>query len=226
MQDQRGEFVDVKINTPELVKNTAKYQDKSIVVWSVTDPYQAIEEKYQLTRNILKKLVGLDTHIDIITKSSLVTRDIDVLKQLKNLTVTTSFCANNEHIKKLFEPNSPPIEERKQSLKTLHENNIFTSLFISPLLPELTDWKTLILETKEYIDEYWFENLNLYASIKKDIYEIVGKINPSLPALYKSIYEEGKYEEYRNHTQSEIRKFCEENKIRYKIYFHHKENKK
>ena len=226
MQDQRGEFVDVKINSIELVKNIAKYQGKSIVIWSVTDPYQSIEGKYQLTRNILQKLIGIDVHIDIITKSSLITRDIDILKQLKNVTVTTSFCASDERIKKLFEPNSPTLEERKNSLKTLHENGIFTTLFISPLLPEVTDWKNLILETKEYVDEYWFENLNLYASIKKDIFIIVGKINPSLAARYKDIYENGHYEEYRDQIQSDIQQFCLENKIKYKIYFHHKDSKK
>jgi len=103
--------------------------------------------------------------------------------------VTTSFCTNDEHIKRLFEPNSPTLEERKQSLKTLHESGIITAIFISPLLPEVTDWKNLILETKEYVDEYWFENLNLYSSIKKDIYKIVRKINPALLTKYKAIYE-------------------------------------
>ncbi len=226
MQDQRGEFVDVKINSAELIKNIAKYQGKSIVIWSVTDPYQAIEEKYQLTRNILKKLIGLDTHIDIITKSKLITRDIDILKQLKNVMVTTSFCANDESTKKLFEPNSPTLEERKNSLKTLHENGIVTTLFISPLLPEVTDWENIILETKKYVNEYRFENLNLYSSIKKDIYEIVGTIDPSLLTTYKTIYEGWQYEEYRDHVESDIQQFCKNLWVAYKMYFHHKENKK
>jgi DNA repair photolyase len=174
----------------------------------------------------LKKLIGIDASIDIITKSKLVTRDIDLLKQIKHINVTSSFCANNEQIKKLFEHDSPPIEERKQSLKTLHENGITTTLFISPILPEVTDWKSIINETKDYVDEYWFENLNLYSSIKKDIYEIVAKINSDLPARYKEIYEGGQYEEYRDHVESDIQQFCLENKITYKMYFHHKDNKK
>ena len=145
---------------------------------------------------------------------------------MKNIKVTTSFCANEEYIKRLFEPNSPTLEERKRSLKTLHENGIITTLFISPLLPEVTDWRNLILETKEYIDEYWFENLNLYASIKKDIFEIVGKIDPSLPATYKAIYEGGKYAEYRDQVKSDIQQFCLANNVKYKIYFHHKDIKK
>ena len=251
MQDQWGDFVDIKINWADLIKwvkslsspkpacpvgrsiksptwwpDDLQTLQTKLVIWSVTDPYQSIESKYQLTRNILKKLIGLDAHIDIITKSGLITRDIDILKQMKHVRVTTSMCASEEKVKSLFEKNSPTLKERKKSLNTLHENGIITTLFISPLLPEVTDRKKIILETKDYIDEYWFENLNLYASIKKDMFAIVEKIEPSLLVKYKEIYEKGTYEEYRSQVESDIQQFCLENNIKYKIYFHHKKNKK
>ena len=80
-----GSFVDVKINAPDLIpKDTNKYKNKSIVISSVTDPYQPIERKYKLTRKILEKLVPFQPHLNLITKSDLVIRDIDLFKQFKN----------------------------------------------------------------------------------------------------------------------------------------------
>ena len=77
-----GDFVDVKINGPDLIpEKWSKYQGKSIIIGSVTDAYQPIEKKYQLTRRILEKLIPLQPDLEIITKSDLVLRDIDLLKQ-------------------------------------------------------------------------------------------------------------------------------------------------
>ncbi|MFA7717958.1 MAG: radical SAM protein [Candidatus Absconditabacterales bacterium] len=226
IQDNRGEFVDIKTNSADVIKNITKYAGKRIVIGSVTDPYQAIEEQYQITRNILKKLLEIPAQIDIITKSKLVTRDIDLLKQIKNINVTTSFCTNDEQTKKLFEKDSPPLHQRKESLEKLHESGIHTTLFISPLLPEITKRKDIINETKAYVDEYRFENLNLYPSIKTAIYQIISKIDPTLPEKYKEIYEEGAYEEYRNKVAGDIQQFCQNHGVKYTVYFHHKDIKK
>lgn len=68
-----GEFVDVKINAPDLIpEDTDKYKDRSITIGSVTDPYLPLEAKYKLTRRILEKLIPLQPRLDIITKSDLV----------------------------------------------------------------------------------------------------------------------------------------------------------
>lgn len=226
IQDKRGEFVDIKVNSTDLIKDFKKYTGKNIVIWSVTDPYQAIEEKYQITKNILEKLIWLSANIDIITKSKLVIRDIDLFKHMKWINIVTSFCANDESIKQLFEENSPSLQERKESLKTLHEHWIHTTLFISPLLPEITAWKEIVEDTKDYVDEYRFENLNLYPSIKKTIYQIIHEREPKLVEKYQAIYEWSEYEEYRNQIASDIREFCQKKWVKYKIYFHHKDNKK
>ena len=62
-QESWGNFVDVKINAAELIpENTNKYRSKIITIGSVTDPYQLIEKKYKLTRQILKKLMPLQPH--------------------------------------------------------------------------------------------------------------------------------------------------------------------
>jgi len=68
-----GKFVDVKINAPNLIpENTNKFKDKSITIGSVCDPYQPVERKYKITRKILEKLIPLQPHLDLMTKSELV----------------------------------------------------------------------------------------------------------------------------------------------------------
>ena len=89
-----GSYVDVKLNAPDLLKQALlklekKHQNKdfgTIFFSSVCDPYQAAEVKFQLTKKCLEVLqnFGYQGEVSILTKSSLITRDIDVLKKLKN----------------------------------------------------------------------------------------------------------------------------------------------
>ena len=85
-----GEFVYAKVNAPELLEkevNKLKDLGKGKVIWfsSVTDPYQGLEAKYQLTRKCLEALVkvGYKGSASFLTKSDLVLRDIDIFKKLK-----------------------------------------------------------------------------------------------------------------------------------------------
>ncbi len=220
-----GEFCDIKINAPNLIpKNTDKYKYKQITISSVTDPYNPLEEKYKITRKILKKLISLQSNLDILTKSDLVIRDIYLLKHFDDCVVALSFSMLNEKIRKRLEPRTPSVERRIKALKKLHEEGIETALFISPIFPYLTDWKKIILKTEDFVDEYWFENLNLYPSIKGNIFKFLKEINPSLIEKYKEIY--SKKNDYWNDVEKEIKQFCKKEKVKYRIYFHHKINKK
>jgi len=217
-----GSFVDVKINAPDLIStNTEKYKDKSITIGSATDPYQTIERGYKLTRQILEKLIPLQPHlVDIMTKSDLVLRDINLIKQLKNCIIVLSLSILDEKIRKELEPLSSSADKRINTLKELHKAKIPTALFISPIFPELTNWKHLINKTKIFVDEYWFENLNLYPSIKNNIYNLLRKNKPELIEKYQKIY--SKNSNYWGNEEKKIKEFCKKNKINYRIYFHHK----
>jgi len=216
-----GSFVDVKINAPDLIpKDTNKYKGKSINISSVTDSYQPIEGRYQLTRKILERLIPIQPNLDLITKSDLVVRDIDLFKQFKNCMVTLSFSITDEKLRKQIEILSSPPEQKMNALKELHKAKIPTALFISPIFPQITDWEKIINKTKSFVDEYWFENLNLYPSIKGEIYSFLRKNRPELVEKYKEIY--SKNSNYWNIEESKIEEFCKKDKISYKIYFHHK----
>jgi len=83
-----GTFVDVKANAPALVDNRP-FSGNHILLSSVTDPYQPLESKYSITRDVLLRLATLDPQpaVEVLTKSSLIIRDVGVLKRFKQCRV-------------------------------------------------------------------------------------------------------------------------------------------
>ena len=131
-----GEFVDVKINAPELLaKEIARKPMGRVWVSGVCDPYQPAEKKYRLTRKCLEILLGSDWPVTVQTKSSLVLRDIDILQTSGNVEVGFSITTAEEKIRRIFEPGTSPIEERIKALKSIHAKGIKTFAMIAPLLP-------------------------------------------------------------------------------------------
>ena len=165
-----GKFVDIKKCDKKI--NLKKISGKNVFLSSVTDCYNQYEEKYLITRNILEQLVYSDCNLSISTKSKLILRDIDLLKKIKNVTVSMSVNTLNEKFKNDMD-NASSIKDRLETLKKLHENGIYTVLFMSPIFPYITEWKEIIEISKEYVDEYWFENLNLRGSYKKEILDYI-----------------------------------------------------
>jgi DNA repair photolyase len=131
-----GEFVDVKINAADLLqREITKKRQGSIWISGVCDPYQPLEAKYKLTRKCLSILAYHCWHVIMQTRSSLVLRDIDILKKVKNIEVGFSITTADDSIRKLFEPYAPPIEERLRALDELHRYGIKTYAMIAPILP-------------------------------------------------------------------------------------------
>lgn len=215
-----GDFVDVKINAPDLIpENTDKYKGKSILMSSVTDAYHPLEIKYKLTRKILKKLISLQPDLNILTKSDLVLRDIDLLKQFKHCLVTISLSFLDENLIKQIEPLASSSERRINALKKLHGAGVKTAVFISPIFPEITDWQKVINKTKSFVSEYWFENLNPYFAVRGNITRFLRKSRPELIKKYNEIWL-GK-SNYWGEEEKKIRQFCRDNKVIGRIYFHH-----
>ncbi len=216
-----GDFVDIKANAVELLSSQGKkkYINRSITFGSVTDPYQPLEEKYCLTRKLLEQLLAVQPRLLIITKSSLVMRDIEILKKFKFCTVAISLALTNEENRKILEPRATAIQERILALQQLHFHGIATVLFLSPILPHITDWKNLVLKTQQCISEYWFENINLYPAIIKDLSLALDQIQSGLGKIYRSgIYSPGS--NYWQSMKMAIESFCHEHGFNHRIYFH------
>jgi len=215
-----GDFVDVKINACELIpEKTSRYKNRSIFLSSVTDPYLSVERRYELTRKILKKLIPLEPNLGIQTKSDLIVRDIDLLKQFNvceaGLTITTI----DDAVRKEVEPYTASIEGRIAALKKLKEAGLKTYVFIGPILPYLTDWQEIINKTSGYADFYMLENLNIKGGIWEDIKQWLIEKHPELLKEYENIY--FTKNNYWDMVEKEIGQFAKENKIDCRSYFHH-----
>ncbi len=135
-REQWGEFVDVKINAPELLAREVKKKKKGNVwVSGVCDPYQPLEKKYMLTRRCLEILVEHGWPVTIQTKSPLVLRDIGILKRSADAEVGFTITTADEEVRRIFEPGAPPIAKRVEALGILHAEGIKTFVMVAPMLP-------------------------------------------------------------------------------------------
>lgn len=223
-EEKWGKFIDIKINAIDLIPTKSKkYIGKSIFLSSVTDPYNPMEKKYELTRGILKKIIPLKPVIGVQTKSKLIVRDIDLLKKFDNCEAGLTITTLDDNLRRKIEPGTSSIENRIDALKALKASGIQTYVFIGPILPKLTDWKAIIEQTQKYADYYMFENLNMHGTITSDINNFLIKNYPFLTDEYAAIY--NKKSKYWDKVESQIRKFCNNNGIEYKIFFHHRAKK-
>ncbi|MBN1373775.1 radical SAM protein [Candidatus Dojkabacteria bacterium] len=194
-RDIWGEYVDIRTNAAEILdkeldrlnltesikRNKFKTGSKPVIFFgSVTDPYQGAEAKYKITRECLLVLAKhkLPIKISLLTKSPLVTRDIDLLKKL-DITVGLTITSTDDKIGRLFEVSAPPANLRLKALKTLNENGISTYAFVGPLLPHFMTnpkkLKDLFSQIKETgTKEVWVEHINLSGSKFERLTKLVG----------------------------------------------------
>ena len=217
--EEWGTFIDVKKCNKKI--NLKKIENKTVFLSSVTDCYNPIEAEYGITRSILEQFVSANCKLGISTKSKLVLRDLDLLKQMKDLQVSLSINTLDEEFKNDMD-NASSIRERLNTLKELHDNGIKTVLFMSPIFPYITDFKAIIEESKSYVDEYWFENLNLRGEYKKVILDYIKDKYPQHYDEYLRIYIKGN-RSYWESLSEEIAAFCKENCIKYVNFFYHEE---
>jgi len=154
-----------------------------------SDPYQPLEKYYELTKNFLKLCLKKDLKILIITKSALVTRDVDILSKLKvcvSLTITT------KRFYHLIEPGASPYEERVKALKTLFESGIPTCARIDPIIPGLNDEE--VLEILEEISPFVKHITTSTYKARKNSLEKLAKLFPEFKRFWGRIYlKEGKF---------------------------------
>lgn len=212
-----GQFIDVKRCPNKIDKK--KLENKTIFLSSVTDCYNEFERTYEITRNILSQLYDVDCEIHISTKSSLVLRDMDILKKCKRLKVAVSINTLDEDFKNDMD-HASSIDDRLKTLQQLKRNGIYTVLFMSPIFPYITDFKKIIDTSKADVDEYWFEDLNLRGAYKQEIMRYIEGKYPNLLPLYQEIYVKNS-REFWDECLLQIKSYCDEQAITYVIFFDH-----
>jgi DNA repair photolyase len=137
----------VKRNAPERLArdlSRVRFDGESIAMGTVTDPYQPAERKFRVTRRILQLLArarGLD--FSITTKSTLVTRDLDLLQEIDRrgrLTINISLITLDRGIARILEPRAPTPQRRLETVRTLARSGLRVGVFAMPVLPGLTDF--------------------------------------------------------------------------------------
>ncbi|NQV13413.1 MAG: radical SAM protein [Parcubacteria group bacterium] len=212
-----GQFVDVKINGAELIDDCQKYRGKEIMFSSVTDAYQPVEKKYQLTRRILEKLIPCQPKITILTKSPLVTRDIDILKQFEDVKVGFSLITINPEYQKQLDPGAASPSERLEALAQLKAAGINTSIFVAPILPYFTRVEEIIKAGKNCADYFLFDAFNRKSS--KKVLSFIAKSYPQWLPKYEYALRDGNYKEYKSKLKKHIDKLMIDYKIKGRILF-------
>lgn len=216
-REEWGTFIDIKRCSKPISKK--KLKGKTVFLASVTDCYNPYEEKYCITQSILKQLQDVECTVGISTKSSLILRDVELLKQFKDVSIAISINTLDESFKCDMD-NASSINARINTLKVLHENGIHTVLFMSPIFPAITEYKEVIEKSRPFVDEYWFENLNLRGEYKPRILKYINEKYPQYADLYKQIYVDGN-KDYWDELAKEIEAYCTERSIIHTSFFYH-----
>jgi len=166
MRADWGNWVIIKQNAGEVLKkelqswyNKNPNRAPSIYMSSVTDPYQPIESKQQLTRHLLEVMLVYQPTLVIQTRSPMITRDIDILQNFNRLRINMSIPTGSEKVRKDFEPKAPSIVARLKAISKLRysipyrENcQVKFSVTLTPLLPTLPEDETNFIGKLEVID--------------------------------------------------------------------------
>jgi DNA repair photolyase len=202
-----GSFVDIKINCVELLaKELKSIKPERVLIGSTTEVYQQAEEKYCLTRGAIELLNSNNIPMTILTKSALIERDIDVLKNAK---VCFTINLHADRLIKKYEKNSPSIGERLKTLQILKENNIQAYVHIGPIFPEIADVGKILEMVYGLTDRVNFESFNYWMCPKENI--------PKLLPSEEIFLDERKYNEYWQNLKMKI--ISLNKKFNYKITF-------
>jgi DNA repair photolyase len=126
-----------------------RWTGETIAMGTATDPYQHCEGRYKLMRGILQALIDFRNPLSVLTKSTMIVRDLDLFVELNEVapvTVSMSVGTLDESVRRVVEPGTPPGGRRLEILARFAEAGIRTGVLVAPILPGLTD-------DEEHLDE-------------------------------------------------------------------------
>ena len=135
----------VKTNAPDLLRaelESPRWQPQTLVMSGVTDPYQPVERKLRITRGCLEVLAKFRNPVAIITKNRLVTRDIDLLRDLamhNAAAVNVSVTSLDSNLQRVLEPRTSSPQARLDAIEQLRSAGVPTGVMVAPIIPGLTD---------------------------------------------------------------------------------------
>jgi DNA repair photolyase len=210
VEGEFGKDVAVKVNAVEVLqreldprrKRTPLKPSYMMIGGGVGDSYQSVEKTYQLTRKTLELMAHYDFPVHVLTKSTLVKRDVDILKQIndrRRALVSMSFSSVDDQISARFEPGVPPPSERLETLAFLKKQGLACGMFLLPVIPFITDTPEVIENSIRKASEIGldfviFGGMTLKTGRQQDyFYRTLKKRYPELQASYHTIYHGDKW---------------------------------
>lgn len=189
-----GEFVAAKVNFPEVLRRELRQKRNlsgRIIFGTVTDAYQPAEAEFGLTRYSFEVFAEErpDAEIDLLTKSDIVVRDVDILKKLKNCSIGFTVTTLDDKVASVLEPGAAPPSARLRAAKRLVAGNLYVWAFIAPVLPGVSDapgmLEELISDLKEAgVKEVYLDSLNPYPA---SVYRLKVTYQARLPWALKHL---------------------------------------
>ncbi len=229
-----GEEVTVKINAIDVLMRELDPTRKRVplkhyfvgLVGGVGDSYQPLEKKYKLTRQALNLFCERKFPVHILTKSTLIERDIDIIKKINEQTraiVSFSFSSANDEISSIFEPGVPSPRERLKTLSKFKKEGIACGMYLIPVIPFITDTPDVMEETikkaKETdLDFIVFAGMTLKEGRQKEYFmKTLEEKFPGLIPHYENIYLKNKWGEPTKEYQKSIHQIFNLLSKKYKI---------
>jgi len=164
-----------------------KIPSQTIYMGYHTDPYQPCEAEYHQTRKVLELFLQKGFSASILTKSDLVVRDIDILKEMNDAAVSISVAFNDNQTRRLFEANTMDTENRIEALRQLKEAGIRTGALVCPVIPYITDTIQLVDMLQPYADVIWIYGLSINDRLGQNWLNIQQILNNQFTDLIEQI---------------------------------------
>lgn len=219
-----GSFVDIRVNIAERLKiqlKSDKYKTGQVYIGTVTDPYQQVENKYKITRKILEALRDYGASVSILTKSDLVLRDLDLLREFKDVDVNFTINTFDERWKKLVEPSASSIEKRIEAIKVLVENKISAYVMMGPYWPFFTDSETMLKQfSKIGVSGVFTESFNTVGGNWTDVEKILKENYPQLlPQMKDILFDRKQFNKFYSQEEKKIRTTAKDLNLPITVYF-------
>jgi DNA repair photolyase len=196
-EDFEREIV-VKTNAVELCRaetEPARWAGESIAMGTNTDPYQAAEGKYKLTKGIIEVLAERENDFSILTKSPLVLRDIDLIAaaaRTSQVSVSFSVATLDEDIWRRTEPGAPHPRKRLDALARLRDAGVSGGVMVAPVLPGISDGREQVAAVKRAARDAgaeWVNEVKLHLrGVRPHFFEWLEIDSPQLVEKYERLY--------------------------------------
>jgi DNA repair photolyase len=188
-----------KVNLAEVLRrelSAASWKRESVSIGTATDPYQPIEGRYRLTRAALEAFVDFRSPASVITKSTMIVRDIDLLLGLRRVasaTVCLSIPTVDEAIWRATEPGTPSPAQRLRAVERLAAAGINAGVAMAPLLPGLSAGEAQVAATVQAAKDHgarflWSGLLHLDPGIRDHYLGFLSERFPDLVDGYQKLY--------------------------------------